>query len=319
MPAHGRRLRAFGLASCLAAAFVGSGAASGRAEAFSVGIVNFDGAAITANSFATSLEKAARNIGWDVLNQDPKGDLGQVNTFCTQYVTRKVDAIVINIFEASQVAQCLAYAGRANIPVYFLGSSLGKGMAGAIATTVPKPINDAFNAYAAATPDLKALALTYNPGAPCREREKDLDATLAKASGSTHIDKHEITVPGQVTSALAATQAWLNGHPADKNEKLAIWACFSDPAFGALSAIKQAGRSGIPIYTWDMTGQIVDAIRKGEMTATLWVDADAMAQQLISQIQDHQAGKPAREDAAANLVITKDNVDAFLAEHPLPH
>ena len=315
----GRRFAAV-LASCAIAGLMipGGGPAFAKNNS-SLGIVNFDGAAITANSFATALQGAAQKIGWDVVNQDPKGDLGQANTFCTQYVTRKVDAIIVNIYESSQMAQCMAYAGAAKIPVYFLGSSLGKGMAGAISTTVPEPINDAFVAYAATKPNLKALALTYNPGAPCREREKGLDAALKKASGTTEISKHEITVPGQVTSALAATQAWLNGHPADKKENLAVWACFSDPGFGALSAMKQARRSGIPIYTWDMTGQIIDALKAGEITATLWVDADAMAQQLIAQIKDHDAGKPAREDAAANLVITKDNVDSFLTTHPIPH
>jgi ribose transport system substrate-binding protein len=130
------------------------------------------------------------------------------------------------------------------------------------------------------------------------------------------VSKHEITIPGQVTTALAATQAWLNGHPEGKGETLAVWACFSDPAYGALSAIKQAGRSGIPIYTWDLTKQVIESIRSGEITATLWVDADGIAQQMIAQIKDVLAGGEPREDPAASVVVTPDNIEDFLKEHP---
>ena len=307
------------LAAGLSAIFLLSGWQPAHAkDKVTIGFVNFDGAAITANSFATAIVVAAPKIGWEVINQDPKGDLGRANAICTQFVTRKVDVIVVNVYEATQMAQCSAYAGNASIPVFFLGNSLTKGMAGAISVTVPRPINDAFFAYAAGVKDLKVLALTYNPGAPCRLREKDFDAGLAKSGSTMQVQKQEITVPGQVTSALAATQAWLNGHPANRKENLAIWACFADPGFGALSALKQAGRSGIPIYAWDMTGQIVDALRAGEMTATLWLDSDGIAQQLISQIKDHADGKPPREDEAASVVVTGANLDGFLAAHPIP-
>jgi ribose transport system substrate-binding protein len=292
-----------------------TGAAEVKAK-LSIGIVNFDGASFTSNSFAVALQKAARKIGWHASIQDPRGDLSQANAFCTQFVTRRVDVIVVNVFESSQMAQCMAYARQASIPVFYLATSLSPGMAGAISAVNAKPMNDAFLSYAGKTPELQALTLTYNPGAPCRIRQEDLESALAKVGGSTRLDKHEITVPGQVTSALAATQAWLNGHPADRKQDLAIWACFSEPAIGAVSAIKQAGRSGIPIFTWDLDKQTITALKAGEITATLWVDADGMAQQMISQIKDHEAGAPPREDEATSVVVTPQNIGPFLMQHP---
>jgi ribose transport system substrate-binding protein len=296
-------------------------AAAGSANAadgdkLSIGIVNLDVSSLTANSFAVALEGAVKKIGWDVVNQDPKGDPAQANALCTQYVTRKVDAIIINIFEASQMAQCLTYAKGASIPVFFLGSGLAPGAAGAISTIDPDPINDAFIEHISKMKDPKVLALTYHPGAPCRVREEKLDAALGKAGLSVQVDKHEITIPGQVTTALAATQAWLNAHPKDKGEALAIWACFSDPAYGALSAMKQVDRVGIPIYTWDLTKQAADSIKAGEMAATVWVDVDGLAQQTIKQIKDIRAGGQPREEDAAWIIVTPDNIEGFLKEHP---
>lgn len=72
-----------------------------------------------------------------------------------------------------------------------------------------------------------------------------------------------------------------------KGEKLAVWACFSDPGIGALAALNQVSRPGVPIYTWDFTKQTIDPIKKGEIAATLWVDADGMAEQMITMITDH--------------------------------
>jgi ABC-type sugar transport system substrate-binding protein len=287
-----------------------------QGDKLSIGIVNLDVSSLTANSFAVALEAAAKKIGWDVISQDPKGEPAQANALCTQYVTRKVDAIIINIFEASQMAQCLTYAKAASIPVFFLGSGLAPGAAGAISTIDPDPINDAFIAHISKMQDPKVLALTYHPGAPCRVREQKFDAALAKAGLSVKPDKHEITIPGQVTTALAATQAWLNAHPKEKGENLAIWACFSDPAYGALSAMKQVGRTGVPIFTWDLTKQAADSIKAGDMSATVWVDVDGLAQQMIKQIKDIRAGGQPREEDAAWVVVTPENIASFLKEHP---
>jgi ABC-type sugar transport system substrate-binding protein len=301
--------------ACSAISWNAVGRAS-EGEKLSVGIVNLDVSSLTANSMASAVESAMKKIGWNVTNQDPKGEPAQANALCTQYVTRKVDVIIVNIFEASQMAQCLTYAKAASIPVFFLGSGIAPGVAGAISTIDPDPINDAFIARISKMQDPKVLALTYHPGAPCRVREQKLDAALAKAGLSIKPDKHEITIPGQVTTALAATQAWLNAHPKDKGENVAIWACFSDPAYGALSAMKQTGHTGIPIYTWDLTKQAADSIKAGEMSATVWVDVDGLAQQVIRQIRDIRAGGQPREEDAAWIVVTPENIAGFAKEHP---
>src|SRR5271170_2117932 len=97
-----------GIAAGMACALLPLGAATAAnavKDKLSIGIVNLDVSSLTANSFAVALEAAVKKLGWDVINQDPKGEPAQANALCTQYVTRKVDAIVVNIFEPSQMAQ----------------------------------------------------------------------------------------------------------------------------------------------------------------------------------------------------------------------
>jgi ribose transport system substrate-binding protein len=286
------------------------------AAPLTIGLVNFDASALPANILAEGVRAKAKEAGWDVIVQDPKADLGQANAICTQYVTRKVDAIIVHVFQVSQMAQCLAYAKDASIPVYFMGSTLQEGVAGTVSLAVASGVNKDFLTFAATVPDLSVLAFTYRPGAPCLIREQDLDSQIASGKLTLQVNKEEIRVPGIVTNALASTQSWLNGHPADQKENLAIWACTSDAAFGALTALKQVERAGIPIYTFDMNEQIVDSLRAGEITETLWIDPKGVGSQLVKQIQDHIAGGAPREDEAAHLAITKDNLEAFLKEHP---
>ncbi|RWH72918.1 MAG: hypothetical protein E5X68_27955 [Mesorhizobium sp.] len=281
-----------------------------------IGLVNFDASALPANILAEGVRAKAKEAGWDVIVQDPKADLGQANAICTQYVTRKVDAIIVHVFQISQMAQCLAYAKDASIPVYFMGSTLQEGVAGTVSLAVASGVNKDFLTFAATVPNLKVLAFTYRPGAPCLIREQDLDTQIAAGKLSLQVSKEEIRVPGIVTNALASTQAWLNGHPAGQKENLAIWACTSDAAFGALTALKQVDRAGIPIYTFDMNEQIVDSLRAGEIAETLWIDPKGVGSQLVKQIQDHIAGGAPREDEAAHLAITKDNLEDFLKKHP---
>jgi ribose transport system substrate-binding protein len=304
-----------GLGASLALNFVAPIAKANAAEP-SVGIVNLDSSSLTANAVAVAVYDALKKIGSDVLIQDSKGDAAQANTICTQYVTRKVQAIVVMILDAPQMAQCLAYAKAGSIPVFFIGPTYKPGMAGSIDTIVATPINEAFMKYAEKIKDLNIFELTFHPGAPCLVREQNIDALIKKSGIAMNVEKHEIVIPGQVTNALAATQAWLNAHPADQHQNLAIWACFSDPAFGALSAIRQASRKGIGIYTWDFTKQVVEPIESGEMAATLAYDAPGIGQQMIKMIKDELAGGQPHGEEANAFVITGENIKSFMKDHP---
>jgi len=292
-----------------------SGDSTSGADALTIGIVSYDTTTVSAKAETDGATAAIEAEGWTALSQDPKGDPAQANSICTQYVTRQVDVIVISVFSSDQMAQCMSAASGASIPVFYLASSLETGMAGAIGTSVPGPINEAMISAVKDLPNLRILAMTLQPGAPCRAREADLDDQLEAAGLSDKIDKHEVVVPGQVTDAQAATTAWLSAHPESAGEDLVIWSCFADPAVGAYAALQQAGRD-VPIYTWDLTKPAVDPIKSGAFAAVLAIDAAGEGVQLVGLIKDFLAGGEPQSLDAASTVLTKDNIDQYLADNP---
>jgi ABC-type sugar transport system substrate-binding protein len=309
---------ALALAAMLAACSSPSGGSGGGDEGSkTVGIVSYDTTTVAAKAETDAAKAAIEDqLGWEVLTQDPKGDAAQANTLCTQYVTRQVNYIVISVFSYDQMAQCMSAATTANIPVFYLAGTLTEGMAGAISTAVPGPINEAMVDAVKDLDNLKILAMTLQPGAPCRVREADLDDQAAAAGITDAIEKHEVVVPGQVTDAQNATAAWLAAHPAGNGENLVIWACFADPAVGAYAALQQAGRTDVHIYTWDLTKPSVEPIQQGVIAATLAIDSKGEGGQLVTMIKSFLAGKAPYEEDAKSTVITKDNIDQYLKDNP---
>lgn len=314
---------AFTLAGCAGGSSGGSGGSGGSGSSAgggggdqTLGLVAFDMTSASDAAFDNSTNKAFTNAGWKVLTQDPKGDSGQANTICSQYVTRQVTALVVTTFAQDQMAQCLSQAAAAKIPVFFLASPLLPGMAGAVDVVAPEPINDAFVKYLKDNKVTNIFTLDYTPGTPCRLRAQYRDKAIKQAGLDIKVDKHEFPIPGQVVDAQNATAAWLSAHPAGSG-KFAIWSCFADSTAGALAGIQQAGRTDAPpIFTWDYNVSIVDGIRSGAVAADLWLDFDGVGAQALKLVTDYlKDGKPAGA-TAANIVLTKDNIEKFLTDHP---
>lgn len=315
MARRGRVITGLVLAAGLAATMVGC-ASGGGGGAKVLGLVEFDMTSASDAAFDNSTVTAFEGAGWEVLAQDPKGDPGQANTICTQYVTRVVTALVITTFAQDQMAQCLSQAADAKIPVFFLASPLLDGMAGAVDLVAAEPINDVFIKNLEANKVTEVLTLDYTPGTPCRLRAEYREKLIADSGLDINVTRHEFPIPGQLVDAQSATAAWLSAHP-EGSGKFAIWACFTDPTAGALAAIQQAGRTdSLPLFTWDYGISILEAIRSGAVAADLWIDFDAMGGQLLELVDGYLAdGKPMGV-VAANVVLTADNIDAFLADHP---
>ncbi|GAA2011755.1 substrate-binding domain-containing protein [Nakamurella flavida] len=293
-----------------------SGGSAAAAGGQSLGLIAFDMTSASDAAFDNSTNKAFTDAGWEVLTQDPKGDPGQANTICSQYVTRQVTALVVTTFAQDQMAQCLSQASAAKIPVFFLASPLLDGMAGAVDVVAPEPINDAFVTYLKDNAVTNILTLDYTPGTPCRLRAEYRDKAIADAGLDITVDNHEFPIPGQVVDSQNATAAWLSAHPAGSGT-FAIWSCFADSTAGALAGIQQAGRTdALPVFTWDYSVSIVNGIRSGAVAADLWLDFDGVGAQALQLVTDYlKDGKPAGA-TAANIVLTKDNIEKFLADHP---
>lgn len=295
------------------AADTGASSSPAAEQAGTAGIVEFDTTSPIDAQFVEGARGALEKDGWEVLSQDPKGDPGQANTICTQFVTREVKAIVVTVFALDQMAQCMSQAKAADIPVFYIGSPLLDGMAGAVDVTSPMPINDLFVKYVADEKVTDALALDYTPGTPCRVRKEYRDEQLQ--SLDVAVSKHEFPIPGQVVDAQNATAAWLAGHP-EGSGKFAIWSCFTDPSAGAVAALNQAGREDIPIYTWDFNKTILEPLQSGQIAATLSLDGTQVGAQVADLVSNYLETQTAEGVPAETTILTKDNIDQFLKDNP---
>lgn len=289
----------------------GSGSSDGKGT---VGVVEFDTTAAIDNLFVTGTKAELEKMGYKTVSQDPKGDPGQANSICSQFVTQKVQAIVVTTFALDQMAQCMSQAASAEIPVFYIGSPLLDGMAGSVDVTSPKPINDLFVPFVKEAGITDILTLDYTPGTPCRLRKEYRDQLLSGLD--VKVTNHEFPIPGQVVDAQNATAAWLAAHP-EGSGKFAIWACFTDPTAGAVAAINQAGRTdSIPVYTWDFNKTILDPLKSGQVAATLSLDGNAVGAQVASLIDEYFATGEKKGVPAANTILTAETIDAYLAENP---
>jgi len=281
----------------------------------SIGIVTFSATDVAVNQVVKGAQKVASDNGWTSSVVDANGSPDAANSAIEDYVQKKVDAVIVTVFPTDSLGAGLAATRAAGIPLL----SEGGGLAAGVAISIDLAIGDvvASRLKKDLNGDGSVLALNYTGGLPCRLRYSSYQDMITATPGIKST-LQEVPVPGQVEAGASATLAWLAAHPAGSGN-LAVWACFDDPAMGAISAIKQTGRTGIKVYGFNGNPDALAAIRDGSMTATLWLDDTGFGTQLAKAVPDIIAAGPKwvpKVVAGTNILVDKSNLDQFLKDHP---
>ncbi|MFE9104200.1 sugar ABC transporter substrate-binding protein [Actinomadura geliboluensis] len=298
---------ASGLAGC-------SGEAGSSGSGRTLGLVQFSGDDVYSNSALQGAADYAESKGWKTITVDAKGSVDGANTAMENLVTRGVDAMVVSVFPSSALGAGVAAARQADVPVANWGGGRADGVPFAADTALGDELAERVVKDMGGEGEL--LALGYRPGLPCQNREKSLDEAV-KGTG-IKVTRQQITIPGAVTSASEATLGWLASHP-EGGGPLAVWACFDDPAVGAVSALRQSGRDDVLSYGLNGTAPALELVKDGELTATLWIDGPGQGAELAKRLMaDLDASGPAdpAEIGGTTQVIDKDGVNEFLKQHP---
>ena len=285
------------------------------ASPLSIGIVTFSTSDLNTNAMVDSMTAEAKSKGWAVTNLNAQGDPLQANTDIQQLVTKKVNAIIVTVFDSHALAAGIAAAKDAGIPVLSAGGGLAPGVSLAASTGAAQPMIGAMlqNLHDGGT----VLDLTYHPGIPCRERADAFDAAVKKYP-AIKATRYEINIQSAAASSQAATSAWLDAN-ANSKGPFAIFNCYDDNAMGAVAALRQNDRSDVQVYSFNATAPAIQAIRDGTMTATLWINlqsAGAILVDAIPQIIADGTSWKQRSVVPDTIVVTKANVDAFVKAHP---
>jgi ribose transport system substrate-binding protein len=307
-------IRAFSLLVTVSAVLL---AALSGVEAKTLGIVALianDALNVAVIAGATDAAKAA---GWDVKVIDTQASADQANAAMSSFAVQKVDAMLVLAFASSSIGAGLAAANAAGIPVASWGGEIVPGI---VVTVSGQTVGDESAKYLLdkVGDNADVLAMTFHPGKLCIDRGVAFD-TAVKGKAGLAITYNEVTVPGQVQNGNAIAQPWLTAHPAGGKKPLAIWACWDEPMQGAVAALRQAGRTDVTTVAINGSPQALQLIKDGDMTATVWqpayAEGKAMFQAILDSIAAGQSWQP-KTIAIPGVVVTKDNVDKFLADHP---
>ena len=301
----------------VAAAMAAFSVGPALAEPPLVGIVSISAAEANNARYILGAQAAAKEIGWNVSVIDASGNADQANAAIQNFAQRGATAIVDMVFPYSSIGAGLAAAKSANIPVVTWGGGLGSTVAATNGSGGPMvvPVDDLMIKTMNAKGSV--LELTYHTGEVCRNREVELDKALANYPDIKFV-KNEVRIPGYFEDGAQYANAWLASHPAGK-ENLAIWGCWDDPSIGAIGSLRAQGRSDVKVYGVNGNAQALENIQKGFMTATAWQDSYTEGNNMIKLLPEIlKAGaswQPKAVEVPA-ILVTKDNIDKFLADHP---
>lgn len=97
-----------------------------------------------------------------------------------------------------------------------------------------------------------------------------------------------------------------------------MWGCWEDPTLGAISAIKQQGRTDILTYGINGSSTAIQAVQDGTLTATVFEDARAEGRTMFEETAAaiESGDFSSRTVDVPGILVSADNIDDFLAEHP---
>ncbi|WP_249629202.1 substrate-binding domain-containing protein [Streptococcus uberis] len=223
------------------------------------------------------------------------------------FISQNVDAILINPVDSKAVVSSIKAANSANIPVILIdrGSEGGD-----VLTTVASDNVEAGKMAAEFVvkelgEKAKAFELSGVPGA---------SATVDRGKGFNKIAKTKLDILSSQSAnfdrakALNTAQNMIQGH----KDVQVIFAQNDEMALGAAQAVKSAGLKDILIVGIDGQSDAHDAIKNGDITATIAQQPAKMGEIAIQAAIDHYQGKKVKKTTVSPIyLVTKETVDQY--------
>ncbi len=258
---------------------------------------------------------AAQELGVEILWKGPlkENDRAQQIAIVEQFVSEGVDGLAIAPLDDVALVRPVRAAMAKKIPVVVFDSGLkgevGKDWVSYVATNNKLGGVMAGEELARVMGGKgKAMLLRYMEGsASTVEREAGFLEALAKHPEITLLSSNRYL---GATAAEAQTNA-MNMIDQIK-EADGVFASNESATFGLLLALRQNGLAGkIKLVGFDTSDPLLDALRKGELLATVAQNPRKMGAELVKALVDSINGKPVAEsiDSGA-MLVTPANLDS---------
>ncbi|MER9051534.1 substrate-binding domain-containing protein [Mesorhizobium sp. M0923] len=303
------------LAGCAAAIAMGS-AAMGSALADTFALVNINQQALFFNQINEGAQKAADAAGAKLVIFNANNVPSAQNDAIENYITQKVDGIILVAIDVNGVKPAITAAKAAGIPVIAIDAQIPDGdnvsFIGVDNTKAGDDIGKFYADYVKTEMGGKAkigIVGALNSFIQNQRLDGFKKAVTESGQAVTFLD----TVDGQNVqeTALSASENLMTANP-DMNS---LYATGEPALLGAVSAVTSQGRTGdVKVFGWDLTKQAVQGIDDGWVVAVVQQDPAGEGKAAVEALGKLKKGE--KIDPIINIpvtIVTKKNVDQYRA------
>ncbi|MES0070497.1 substrate-binding domain-containing protein [Mesorhizobium sp. M0074] len=303
------------LAGCAAAIAMGS-AAMGSALADTFALVNINQQALFFNQINEGAQKAADAAGAKLVIFNANNVPSAQNDAIENYITQKVDGIILVAIDVNGVKPAITAAKAAGIPVIAIDAQIPDGdnisFIGVDNTKAGEDIGKFYADYVKTDMAGKAkigIVGALNSFIQNQRLDGFKKAVTESGQAVTFLD----TVDGQNVqeTALSASENLMTANP-DMNS---LYATGEPALLGAVSAVTSQGRTGdVKVFGWDLTKQAVQGIDDGWVVAVVQQDPAGEGKAAVEALGKIKKGE--KIDPIINIpvtIVTKKNVDQYRA------
>ena len=257
---------------CLAAFLIGVFSFNVLAKSIKVGFIANNMQADSNVLAAKGMEDYCKRMGWDYQLIDSQGDLTKLSANIINFVSAKMDAIVLTCGEKTLIAEGVAAAEKAGIPVFLsdtenIGNTIVNGTSNcwAMGAFLASQTVDRMRAM---DPDKKVhnVAIIGMPDLYVhRQRQQMMEAVFNSPENKDVkiLVTETCSVSNWQTAPYDIVKVWISKYGDDLDAIMGTW---DGIGWGASRAIADSGMTKDNIFTMAIDGseQTYDLIRKGD-------------------------------------------------------
>ncbi len=295
----------------VAAVLFGLGFAT-AAEAETIALVTINQQALFFNQINDGAKAAADKAGAKLVIFNANNQAAAQNSAIEDYITQKVDGIVLVAIDVNGVKPAITAAKNAGIPVVAIDARIPDGDNAAFIGVDNKGAGEQIGKYFAdyAKNSMGGKAKVGIVGALnsfIQNQRLDGFKAAAQSDGVTFLD----TVDGQNIQdvALTASENLMTANP----DMMAIYATGEPALIGAISAVtSQNATDKVKVFGWDLTAQAIKGIDEGWIVAVVQQDPYKEGEAGVNTILKLKKGEKIEPNIDIPVtIVTKENVDKF--------
>ncbi|WP_192361846.1 ABC transporter substrate-binding protein [Mesorhizobium mediterraneum] len=309
-------MRPFKLLFRCAAVIAICSTAMGSAFADTFALVNINQQALFFNQINEGAQKAADAAGAKLVIFNANNVPSAQNDAIENYITQKVDGIILVAIDVNGVKPAITAAKAAGIPVIAIDAQIPDGDNVAfIGVDNAKAGEDIGKFYADyVKSEMGGTAKIGIVGAlNSFIQNQRLDGFKKAVTDSGLAITFLDTVDGQNVqeTAMSASENLMTANP----DMTTLYATGEPALLGAVSAVTSQGRTGdVKVFGWDLTKQVIQGIDDGWVIAVVQQDPAGEGKAAVEALTKLKKGETV--EPIINIpvtIVTKDNVDKYRA------